>query len=448
MDLTINDILSELHFMYITSGIIMPIFIGLGLIGNIIILVVLCEKSMRCAPVCLLQALAIHDILNMIYAAYADVYPAVTAYDKANNFVKSLGDAKRKQDEILLSSLNKLNYTSLYYFLRLLDTHLNRSSASVNFMIIDLRKQLKIETEYTENELVLTTSKTDLLSTTEKQIISFTNDDRNDFIIRSIERFIGYNIIYIGLLFALCLTSERCIAVLFPMKVGNCLTIKRTRTLIIIMVIICLLVHSPQLIKEIILVYEYPKHLFNNETGLILSFRSEYERFYVISSLIICVLMLVLNGLLLWKIISYRKSIKLSKHTRRVERSEVNVSLLIVVLIFFQLPHYIFVIVISFITKEIYLDDFTTITRASVIIRLLYIMQSALNFVIYCLFAKRFRDFMHIKYSKLLQKLCSRRTKDGDENKISTSRVQTNMISFANALDVKVDVRTDKSTSV
>lgn len=448
MDLTINDILSELHFMYITSGIIMPIFIGLGLIGNIIILVVLCEKSMRCAPVCLLQALAIHDILNMIYAAYADVYPAVTAYDKANNFVKSLGDAKRKQDEILLSSLDKLNYTSLYYFLRLLDTHLNRSSASVNFMIIDLRKQLKIESEYTENELVLTTSKTDLLSTTEKQIISFTNDDRNDFIIRSIERFIGYNIIYIGLLFALCLTSERCIAVLFPMKVGNCLTIKRTRTLIIIMVIICLLVHSPQLIKEIILVYEYPKHLFNNETGLILSFRSEYERFYVISSLIICVLMLVLNGLLLWKIISYRKSIKLSKHTRRVERSEVNVSLLIVVLIFFQLPHYIFVIVISFITKEIYLDDFTTITRASVIIRLLYIMQSALNFVIYCLFAKRFRDFMHIKYSKLLQKLCSRRTKDGDENKISTSRVQTNMISFANALDVKVDVRTDKSTSV
>lgn len=448
MDLAINDILSELHFMYITSGIIMPIFIGLGLIGNIIILVVLCEKSMRCAPVCLLQALAIHDILNMIYAAYADVYPAVTAYDKANNFVKSLGDAKRKQDEILLSSLNKLNYTSLYYFLRLLDTHLNRSSASVNFMIIDLRKQLKIETEYTENELVLTTSKTDVLSTTEKQIISFTNDDRNDFIIRSIERFIGYNITYIGLLFALCLTSERCIAVLFPMKVGNCLTIKRTRTLIIIMVIICLLVHSPQLIKEIILVYEYPKHLFNNETGLILSFRSEYERFYVISSLIICVLMLVLNGLLLWKIISYRKSIKLSKHTRRVERSEVNVSLLIVVLIFFQLPHYIFVIVISFITKEIYLDDFTTITRASVIIRLLYIMQSALNFVIYCLFAKRFRDFMHIKYSKLLQKLCSRRTKDGDENKISTSRVQTNMISFANALDVKVDVRTDKSTSV
>lgn len=448
MDLTINDILSELHFMYITSGIIMPIFIGLGLIGNIIILVVLCEKSMRCAPVCLLQALAIHDILNMIYAAYADVYPAVTAYDKANNFVKSLGDAKRKQDEILLSSLDKLNYTSLYYFLRLLDTHLNRSSASVNFMIIDLRKQLKIESEYTENELVLTTSKTDLLSTTEKQIISFTNDDRNDFIIRSIERFIGYNIIYIGLLFALCLTSERCIAVLFPMKVGNCLTIKRTRTLIIIMVIICLLVHSLQLIKEIILVYEYPKHLFNNETGLILSFRSEYERFYVISSLIICVLMLVLNGLLLWKIISYRKSIKLSKHTRRVERSEVNVSLLIVVLIFFQLPHYIFVIVISFITKEIYLDDFTTITRASVIIRLLYIIQSALNFVIYCLFAKRFRDFMHIKYSKLLQKLCSRRTKDGDENKISTSRVQTNMISFANALDVKVDVRTDKSTSV
>ena len=448
MDLAINDILSELHFMYITSGIIMPIFIGLGLIGNIIILVVLCEKSMRCAPVCLLQALAIHDILNMIYAAYADVYPAVTAYDKANNFVKSLGDAKRKQDEILLSSLDKLNYTSLYYFLRLLDTHLNRSSASVNFMIIDLRKQLKIESEYTENELVLTTSKTDLLSTTEKQIISFTNDDRNDFIIRSIERFIGYNIIYIGLLFALCLTSERCIAVLFPMKVGNCLTIKRTRTLIIIMVIICLLVHSPQLIKEIILVYEYPNHLFNNETGLILSFRSEYERFYVISSLIICVLMLVLNGLLLWKIISYRKSIKLSKHTRRVERSEVNVSLLIVVLIFFQLPHYIFVIVISFITKEIYLDDFTTITRASVIIRLLYIIQSALNFVIYCLFAKRFRDFMHIKYSKLLQKLCSRRTKDGDENKISTSRVQTNMISFANALDVKVDVRTDKSTSV
>lgn len=448
MDLAINDILSELHFMYITSGIIMPIFIGLGLIGNIIILVVLCEKSMRCAPVCLLQALAIHDILNMIYAAYADVYPAVTAYDKANNFVKSLGDAKRKQDEILLSSLDKLNYTSLYYFLRLLETHLNRSSASVNFMIIDLRKQLKIESEYTENELVLTTSKTDLLSTTEKQIISFTNDDRNDFIIRSIERFIGYNIIYIGLLFALCLTSERCIAVLFPMKVGNCLTIKRTRTLIIIMVIICLLVHSPQLIKEIILVYEYPKHLFNNETGLILSFRSEYERFYVISSLIICVLMLVLNGLLLWKIISYRKSIKLSKHTRRVERSEVNVSLLIVVLIFFQLPHYIFVIVISFITKEIYLDDFTTITRASVIIRLLYIMQSALNFVIYCLFAKRFRDFMHIKYSKLLQKLCSRRTKDGDGNKISTSKVQTNMISFANALDVKVDVRTDKSTSV
>lgn len=448
MDLAINDILSELHFMYITSGIIMPIFIGLGLIGNIIILVVLCEKSMRCAPVCLLQALAIHDILNMIYAAYADVYPAVTAYDKANNFVKSLGDAKRKQDEILLSSLDKLNYTSLYYFLRLLDTHLNRSSASVNFMIIDLRKQLKIESEYTENELVLTTSKTDVLSTTEKQIISFTNDDRNDFIIRSIERFIGYNITYIGLLFALCLTSERCIAVLFPMKVGNCLTIKRTRTLIIIMVIICLLVHSPQLIKEIILVYEYPKHLFNNETGLILSFRSEYERFYVISSLIICVLMLVLNGLLLWKIISYRKSIKLSKHTRRVERSEVNVSLLIVVLIFFQLPHYIFVIVISFITKEIYLDDFTTITRASVIIRLLYIMQSALNFVIYCLFAKRFRDFMHIKYSKLLQKLCSRRTKDGDGNKISTSKVQTNMISFANALDVKVDVRSDKSTSV
>ena len=448
MDLAINDILSELHFMYITSGIIMPIFIGLGLIGNIIILVVLCDKSMRCAPVCLLQALAIHDILNMIYAAYADVYPAVTAYDKANNFVKSLGDAKRKQDEILLSSLDKLNYTSLYYFLRLLDTHLNRSSASAHFMIIDLRKQLKIESEYTENELVLTTSKTDLLSTTEKQIISFTNDDRNDFIIRSIERFIGYNIIYIGLLFALCLTSERCIAVLFPMKVGNCLTIKRTRTLIIIMVIICLLVHSPQLIKEIILVYEYPNHLFNDETGLILSFRSEYERFYVISSLIICVLMLVLNGVLLWKIISYRKSIKLSKHTRRVERSEVNVSLLIVVLIFFQLPHYIFVIVISFITKEIYLDDFTTITRASVIIRLLYIIQSALNFVIYCLFAKRFRDFMHIKYSKLLQKLCNRRTKDGDGNKISTSRVQTNMISFANALDVKVDVRTEKSTSV
>jgi len=214
------------------------------------------------------------------------------------------------------------------------------------------------------------------------------------------------------------------------------------------MVCICLLVHSPQLIKEIILVYEYPNNLFNNETGLILSFRSEYERFYVISSLIICVLMLVLNGLLLWKIISYRKSIKLSKHTRKVERNEVNVSLLIVVLIFFQLPHYIFVIVISFITKEIYLDDFTTITRASVIIRLLYIIQSALNFVIYCLFAKRFRDFMHIQYSKLLKKLCSRRTKDGDGNKISTSRVQTNMISFANALDVKVDVRTEKSTSV
>lgn len=437
MDLAIDDILSEIHFMYITSGVVMPVFIGLGLIGNIVILIVLCGKSLRSSPVCLLQALAIHDILNMLYAIYSDVYPAIKSYNKANNFVQNLQIRKKTQDDVL-SSLEGLNFTSLQQFLQYYETQMNQS------LILHSIKT-NSRNELTNYDSMITTSKNILSSTIKNSFPSITNDDRKQFIIRSIERFIGYNIIYIGLLFAFCLTSERCIAVIFPMKVGNCLTIRRTRIVIILAVCMSILVHGPQLIKEIYLLYENPSELFESGNGLILSYRSTYERFYVISSLIICVFMLILNFLLLWKIRSYRKSLRMAKHTKKVERNEVNVSLLIVVLIFFQLPHNVFVIIISFITREVYLEDFTTITRTSVIIRLLYIIQSAFNFVIYCLFAKRFRDIMHIHCIKMSRKFCIKNSGDKE-----VSCEPKNVISIANFLNIEIEIgqKTDKSTSL
>ncbi|XP_063420129.1 FMRFamide receptor-like [Mytilus trossulus] len=326
----------------------------------------------------------------------------------------------------------------LYKFLQYYESQMNRS------LIQNSIKTNSIN-DLTNYDSRITTSKNILSSTIKNPFPSITNDDRKQFIIRSIERFIGYNIIYIGLLFAFCLTSERCIAVIFPMKAGNCLTIRRTRIVIILAVCMSILVHGPQLIKEIFLLYENPTELFQSGNGLILSYRSTYERFYVISSLFICVFMLILNFLLLWKIRSYRKSLRMTKHTKKVERNEVNVSLLIVVLIFFQLPHNVFVIIISFITREVYLEDFTTITRTSVIIRLLYIIQSAFNFVIYCLFAKRFREIMHIHCIKMSKKFC--RKNCGDKE---VSCEPKNVKSIANFLNIEIEIgkKTDKSTSL
>jgi hypothetical protein len=235
---------------------------------------------------------------------------------------------------------------------------------------------------------------------------SFNSKDIGSFIEEAVLRFVWYTLLNFGLLITLCLAIERCIAILFPFQAVQWLTIRKTRISLVIIFLVCVFTHLPQMVKEISLASTDPSKINEGKdkasTSFVEPIREEYERFYAVISLIICIATFSLNIFVLFKLITIHRKLKHCKHLVNAERTEINITVAIVVLIFFQLPFHIMAATIAFIQSNVISHDVDSFTKCTALIRFLFIFQSALNFIIYCILARNCRKVCKTLFGKML----------------------------------------------
>ncbi|KAL8612181.1 hypothetical protein ACOMHN_018470 [Nucella lapillus] len=97
----VSEVLNNLEFIFICQGIVLPIFVIIGVILNFMCLGVLFHKCFRSSPpYCLLKALTLGDLAILFLSVYSDIQPAITAHLKVQSLVLP--------DEKLLRDLNSL----------------------------------------------------------------------------------------------------------------------------------------------------------------------------------------------------------------------------------------------------------------------------------------------------------------------------------------------------
>ena len=265
------------QYMNISYGIVLPIIILFGVSGNFIALCVLRHRSLSNSPVCLLKVLVVHGIATMGWAIYMEVIPTIQMYFLVQHYLRGLQSEKFD----MLSLINSSN-------------------------ILEMNKTFWIPSQ---NQSKATSG----------GYTTFTG--LNEMKSQSVKTFIAYNLIHIGLLVTLMLALERCVAVVLPLKAMRCLTANRSRILVILMILLCIVVHLPQLIKEFSMSND------NSIDGKILTirikiFRKEYQYFCAYLSIGVCVVTFVLNMILLVKIIHIKRNLKSSRHIKSTQRNE------------------------------------------------------------------------------------------------------------------------------
>lgn len=402
--LTVEEIYSQFYFIFICSGIIMSIVVFIGIIGNAVTLVILCRKSLRSAPVCLLQCLTAHALVNMAYAVYSDVEPAIRSYMAAtkmiNNFhfpdlvvnLCDLGTAPNQSDTSIPVILPRRLYNTSNFFAKI---NVTTPCLDTSLILNSIGSRAEGLTNTTQRNWFGNLSFLEYLYPSNNSTYDGESFEMNPFIGKAFERFFAYSVVYFGLLVTLCLALERCIAVSIPLQASRLITVNRTRLSIVVIAVVCCVVHVPQLWKEIDGAINSPETL-RPDTGdlLLASWRKNYEIFYAVSSLLLCAILFVINVIILRKLTHIPRKCVSFKHTRNRKHTEMNVTLSLVILIFCQLPLYIFINVVAFISTENYIQNFVLMTKLQTFIRLLYVTQSACNFLVYCVFARKFRKVL------------------------------------------------------
>ena len=261
---------------YICYGIILPIIILFGIPSNVIALCVLHHRFLKNSPVCLLKVLVLHGIATMCFSLYLEVVPTIEMYFEKDDFTFDYADYMYDND----------NYSLVFHPISMNETHHSNSSAETGKRILDLN-----------NTYVEPINYTSIFNEYEDYPIPSNEDHHRDSVSiikgHSITNFISHNLIHIGLLVTLMLAIERCVAVMFPLRARQCLTTGRTRTLVITSLLLCVIIHLPELIKELTVI----DNCFSvNETDLteimaiIQPIRKEYKHFFAYSSIVVCVL--------------------------------------------------------------------------------------------------------------------------------------------------------------
>ncbi|KAK3088395.1 hypothetical protein FSP39_018625 [Pinctada imbricata] len=226
----------------------------------------------------------------------------------------------------------------------------------------------------------------------------------------AIQSFISLTLVHIGLFITLLLTLERFIAVFFPLRAMSCLTTGKTRIISFIVLSLCILIHIPQLVIEIVsadksVVINF-KENFTKDT-VIDPVRQHYRSFFAYSTLAICLFTFTFNVALLIKLFLMKRQLRGRKHIQKAEGNEINVSVAIAVLVFFQLPFHIFISVINELSYKFVKKNLDIVNQLLVASRLLNVFHVALNFVIYCVMAKNCRHVLRIIFCRMTRKRVS-----------------------------------------
>lgn len=335
-----RQIFADIQLVYLMHGIVMPIIIVVGLVGNAMTLWVLCQRSMRSAPTYLIQALTVIDMASLLYAIYSDVEPAITTYYQVK-------ETFRNGPPPVFDYIN-------------IDSNDTSSNASNYDVMYDYSKDW--------------------------------NSDKSKVIRAGVENFVGCVLVSIGLMLTFAMAVERCITVLLPFKSGSIITRRRAKWATFFIFLVCVLAHLSQMLIKIIRAYTEPNN--EAETAILRSIQTYYNRAFSLSSLMICVALLILNVVILRKIVEYKREVK---HIRRSgsatkkQRNEMNIAMVIVIMIFFLLPFHTFMNILSFISGEMLDLNIDVLIRTAVVLRFIYVTNSSLNFIIYCVFGMKFR---------------------------------------------------------
>jgi hypothetical protein len=431
--MSLEMIAEENNFFFYTYGIALSIVVGIGIPGNCFALVILMHRTLRSSPVSIVKALTVHGIINMCYSIYLDIIPSIKMHLETDNF-----DSDEIESLLQYECRSNFSVPSLSAFqcLRHIDVFVNTTNSLLAQMkpvydqllngtivsggqqpfiikncILDGMSSGPVQNESISNyDPGVAVSSNFSFST----VNSTVDKDIGIFIEKAVGRFIGYTLVNFGLLITFCLAIERCVAIYFPFQAVQWLTIRKTRISLVLIFLACVFTHLPQMVKEISLASTDPSKINEAKdkasTSFVEPIREEYERFYALISLIICIATFSLNILVLFKLVLIHRKLKYCKHLVNAERTEINITVAIVVLIFFQLPFHIMAATIAFIQSSAIIHDVDSFIKATVLIRFFFISQSALNFIIYCILARNCRKVCRILFRKLSMSLTRKTT--------------------------------------
>lgn len=425
-ELISEDIVAHNDFLFFTFGVALSIIICIGIPGNLFALVILMHRSLRSSPVSIVKALTIHGIVNMCFSIYLEIIPSIRLHMDTERFdsetFKSLLQLKCKSNVTSSSP-------SVFQCLRHIDVYVN-TTKSLLAQMKPMYDQFINGTSLGHNSAIIENcifNKVDAfqffpgsmrnksISNYDSQVESPSNSflgadrfsvdkDISNFIEEAVERFVGYTLVNYGLLITFCLAVERCVAIYFPFQAVRWLTIRKTRIALILILLSCVCIHLPQMVKEIRFALSSPSDLDSHTDDSLMfvePIRQEYEQFYAVISLLICIATFSLNILVLVKLVILHRRLKYCKHLVNAERTEINITVAIVVLIFFQLPFHIMASTLAFIQSGPTVSNVDLFVKTTVLIRFFFISQSALNFIIYCILARNCRKVCRILFRKL-----------------------------------------------
>ncbi|XP_061165230.1 uncharacterized protein LOC133174182 [Saccostrea echinata] len=410
-----EKIMAHNNFLYYTYGIALSIVISIGIPGNCCALVILMHRTLQSSPVSIVKALTIHGIINMCYSIYLDIIPSIKMHRETENLDNDIMNT-------LWQNKCRSNFSLLPPYMGHIDVFVNTTNSLlaqmkpvydqlVNGSFINGQRSCIIENCISQTSPGQVPNKSisnydprvDFPSSSLSNSDNFTTDkDIGYFIEKAVERFIGYFLVNVGLLITFSLAIERCIAIYFPFQAVRWLTIRKTRVSLVVILFACMCAHLPQMIKEISIANSNPSQINGDDSEMFVDpIRQEYERFYALISLLICVATFSLNITVLVKLIILHRKLKYCKHLINAERTEINITVAIVVLIFFQLPFHVMAATIAFIQSSSVIQNVNSFIQATVFIRFFFISQSALNFIIYCILARNCRKVCRILFRKL-----------------------------------------------
>ena len=431
----VGEIVDNLQFIFISHGVVLFIIVVIGVVLNFLCLAVLCRKCFRSSPpYCLLQALTLGDLAILFLSIYSDIHPAIAAHRKVQAATLPGGKLLRRLEAILDhpdplginaphngTASNQLHVTpavgrqDLELFLKSLlgpdeEFELTRlparavsatkesagwNSPSRRTTVNDSSRPRRETTRHSGVDGGASGE-----SVTEAQPLGNKTSGieiNTEPLRKAVERFVAYFLMTYSLLIVTTLAIERCFAVLRPMRARVLITVRRTRCAIFIITFACFVIHCPQLVREVTLVFVDPARVRDDFRGkLIQSFRHDYETFlmYLTSSLLVVVL--AANFVLVVAVARQRR--KVSHSLRETvpssddKNQNVNVANVIIFLTFCQLPQNIAGNVVTHLAMASFKRHVSSFIKTVVVVRVLYVSNSALNCLVYCLFAKRFRQ--------------------------------------------------------
>lgn len=389
-----QEIIDIVNFMFVAHGIVLCTLVTFGLIINLLCLGVLCRKQFKSAPYCLLQALTVGALLVLGFSIYSDILPAFNGRERIRALeeqINKLLDSVQRKSSVNITSNNTdifLDEAILKVFLLSGDAKFSQKNSSSAW-----RSRPEQATVWNQSLAASPTSVQDnCLNKTKMDKKSNLNSQP---VVQAVDRFLAYFMLTFNMFILASFGFERLFAVLQPVRARAVLTVQRTRYAVLAVVILCLVIHSPQLLKEIITSIYNPELIAEDYRGTLLqSYRRHYEEFVVYLTSSLLVVILFSNCALLTAVFRAERRMRLDLGAG-VSRSEVNrklnITYTILLIVLCQLPQSVASNVMAHLAMAKMMNNLAVFTRVMVVIRVLYVTSSACSCLVYCLLARKFR---------------------------------------------------------